>query len=743
METVSSNSHGWHKKRHNHRGFAIDCGGETTLVNPRWLLRSMDYWSPALLGRASPWDSTMKIAALTPYRAIPAFGPVELPALTVLTGLNGSGKSQLLTGLYQQDIACDLFRDLSSPQPGAGVNRYKSGAPQSSQITLLRHSVEPDDQFTSNRPSKLAERFGFQAQDPKSATFPAYNFDAKRTELLAPAREKLDELVENLDQILAPGEDPWQLGPAEIIRRANIDVFNESEHKIRDVFIQASNSLKMTAYGSDPMLSSILAEIRQAASEFNISNLHVTRQMMDNLRTRISVQMFQPNVVEVFGAYRDRLVANDLDELQSRRDPSKTFLDQRKFLDIYGPPPWELVTGLLTAMGLPFEVVEPSHEMQQPVSFRLRRRGRTEELAFTELSSGEQVLLRFALSVMQPNPAVAGLQRPSLLLLDEMDASLHPEMTQRWLSAIEKGIVGELGIKVIITTHSPTTVALAPPESIFAMINGVPTPISKQEAVNKLTFGVPTLSIDYSGRRQVFCESSNDAAIYEKIYAAIKPRLKLYKELNFIGTGIRDKSKSIVNGEGEEINAGEAVVQKIVKSLSSLNVDTVFGLIDWDKKAKETDRIKVVGAGTHYTIENILLDPFLIGALMIYEGLPVKGFNTNRRELASLTPAAMQSIADRVQNSFEIPEDDGTLIRMSYLGGTSINIRKRYASFNGHNLETLLIDTFNPLKRFTGGRGALPRKIAELLINDYPEFCPIIISQEFEKLSFVQVGSCE
>lgn len=682
---------------------------------------------------------TMKIAAFAQYKSIPTFEPIELPALTILTGLNGSGKSQLLNGLHMQNIRCDLFGQLVQPAPPSGMPpsymppMLPSGHPQ---ITLLRNWTDTDGQFASERSSKLGERFGNVGTQPQPTTYPMYSFENKRAELLRTVRNRLDDLLGGaLDDLLAPQEDPWRLGPAELSRRAGAMDSGARDQQIVSLFLEGADALKVQSATPDPTNSMFFSDLRTAQTEFGVTGLEVTQEMIDAIRTRISVQMFQPNIVELFGAYRDRLVSNDLDELQAKRDPSKQFLDPDQFITKYGPPPWETVTTLMSAMGLAFEVVPPPHEMSQPVRFRLRMEGHADELAFSDLSSGEQVLLRFAVSVMRPNPSMVGFQRPLLLLLDEMDASLHPEMVQRWLSAIERGIVGELGIRVILTTHSPTTVALTPEESIFAMVDGRPQRTSKQEAINKLTFGVPTLSIDYSGRRQVFCESDTDAAAFERIYAAIKPRLVLNKELNFIGTSIRDKSKAVTVGAGEEMHAGEAVVRQIVGELAARGVTSVYGLIDWDAKAVPTERVQVIGAGTHYTVENILLDPLLIGMLMVLERMPVRNLNVSPRALDAMDASALQHLADAVQNSFVLPDDDGKLIDIGYLGGATVRIKQRYASINGHLLEDNLASTFSPLKRYTSNRGVLARRIAEVVITDYPEFCPQVIADAFQKIS--------
>jgi ABC-type uncharacterized transport system ATPase component len=681
----------------------------------------------------------MKIAAYAQYKAIPPFDPVEIPALTVLTGLNGSGKSQLLNGLLGQNIRCDLFGQLAPPPPLPGMPAgsilpvLPDGYPQ---IALLRNWADTDGQFDSERASKLGDRFGNANSQLQTSTHPMYDFNRKRTDILQPFRQQLVDILEgNLEYLLNPKEDPWRLGTVELSRRAGFTEFDTRAQQMVTIFLKAEKALKEHIATVDPVRSIFLNDLQIVEKEFGVTRLNVTHDMIETLRSRISVQMFKPNIVELFSDYRDRVFTNDMDEIQARRDCNKQFLDHDKFVAKYGPAPWETVTQLLSAMGLPFEVVPPSPDMAHSVRFRLRIGSDGEELSFVDLSSGEQVLLRFAVSVMRPNPAMVGFQRPLLLLLDEMDASLHPEMVQRWLSAIERGIVGELGIHVILTTHSPTTVALAPNDAIFAMVGGRPHHVSKQEAINKLTFGVPTLSIDYSGRRQVFCESDTDAAALEKIYSAIKPQLLLEKELNFIGTSIRDKSKAVTVSVGDEMHAGEAVVRQIVENLASRGVSSVFGLIDWDAKAVPTERVHVISAGTHYTIENILLDPLLIGMLMVLDRMPIPNLQMSPRALDAMDARALQQLADKVQNVVVLPDDDGTVIDIKYLGGASVRIRKRYASINGHVLESILASTFGPLKRYTANRGVLARRIAEVVITDYPEFCPQSVANAFQQLS--------
>ncbi|MBM9539067.1 ATP-binding protein, partial [Desulfobulbus alkaliphilus] len=92
-----------------------------------------------------------------------------------------------------------------------------------------------------------------------------------------------------------------------------------------------------------------------------------------------------------------------------------------------------------------------------------------------------------------------------MMLFDEIDAPLHPSMSRNVIHTITNTLVDGFGIKVIATTHSPSTVALAPEGSVHVMNPGRPGvhASSKAEALNILTVGVPTIAMSFDGRRQV------------------------------------------------------------------------------------------------------------------------------------------------------------------------------------------------------------------------------------------------
>lgn len=84
---------------------------------------------------------------------------------------------------------------------------------------------------------------------------------------------------------------------------------------------------------------------------------------------------------------------------------------------------------------------------------------------------------------------------PDILLLDEVDASLHPSMIQNLIDVVQD-IFLKNGVRVLLVTHSPTTIALSSESSVFVMNRGGVQRIekrSRRDALEILTEGFATL----------------------------------------------------------------------------------------------------------------------------------------------------------------------------------------------------------------------------------------------------------
>ena len=93
-----------------------------------------------------------------------------------------------------------------------------------------------------------------------------------------------------------------------------------------------------------------------------------------------------------------------------------------------------------------------------------------EEVDYNSLSSGEQAIVQFV--IWSYGQDFRG-NRLNTMVLDEPDAHLHPSMCKMMVEIFSemsaKKEVGGGGIRIIITTHSPSTVAFTPEGSLFVM----------------------------------------------------------------------------------------------------------------------------------------------------------------------------------------------------------------------------------------------------------------------------------
>lgn len=79
-----------------------------------------------------------------------------------------------------------------------------------------------------------------------------------------------------------------------------------------------------------------------------------------------------------------------------------------------------------------------------------------------DLSDGEKAILKLALISLDEEIS----KDVKLILFDEYDAPLNPSLTEAFYHVIEKFYI-EKGIQVIVTTHSPATISLAPEYAHF------------------------------------------------------------------------------------------------------------------------------------------------------------------------------------------------------------------------------------------------------------------------------------
>lgn len=373
------------------------------------------------------------------------------------------------------------------------------------------------------------------------------------------------------------------------------------------------------------------------------------------------------------------------------------------------------------------------------IQIKLKHKEKKYTTTFDELSSGEKTLIALSLFIYKTrkNKII-----PRVLLLDEIDSSLHPSIINRLLNVIKNLFIKEQGLKVIMATHSPTTVALSPEESIFG-VNSTGKKIekiTKDKALKVLTSGVPSFSVNYENRRQVFVESSNDVKYYEKIYQQLSSYLNPEISLSFISSG---ESKTDKNG-GKVSNCEQ--VRNITEKLSKAGNRFVFGIIDWDygiNIKNSNNVIKVLGNGNRHSIENYLLDPLLLGILLLREKIvDRKDLQLEENEtfidLRGFCSKRLQIVVDFVSNKVSevINPTDNKMTPVKLLNGIEINIPQWYLHHHGHELENKILNTFPKLGKITRGNSdsALKNEILDKVIDDIPNILSIDFLELFKSI---------
>ncbi|MBU0614164.1 AAA family ATPase, partial [Patescibacteria group bacterium] len=227
---------------------------------------------------------------------------------------------------------------------------------------------------------------------------------------------------------------------------------------------------------------------------------------------------------EVFLDYQKKIIKAKLRKSDGGEEFNEDDLQKLEELS-----PWNFVNKMFQEFGLVHAISKPEFEAgdlinSQALSFQVKLFIESEEIDFEDLSSGEKILCALAITVYQDNKS----EFPKLLLLDEVDASLHPSMIQNLLDVIREVFIKN-GCNVILATHSPTTVALAPEESLFEIQKGSETQkirkISQADAINLLSEGIITFEkglkiqsgIDKTKKLQILTEGNNAEHIKKAI----------------------------------------------------------------------------------------------------------------------------------------------------------------------------------------------------------------------------------
>jgi hypothetical protein len=438
-----------------------------------------------------------------------------------------------------------------------------------------------------------------------------------------------------------------------------------------------------------------------------------------------------------------------------RADLTFQGVSEVKIRERLGEPPWDVVDEILLAAGMPFKATIPGppipsvyaiEHRQYSLAFIDRQTG--DLVPLHDLSSGEQVIISTLLWRFSAENR-GGYFR--LLLLDEPDAHLHPSMVRQFFNVIQKVFVEQRGVMVIMTTHSPSTVAIAPEGAIFILDRsdyGIPRLANRDAALRLLTANVPSLSVLYENRRQVFTESASDAKFYESVYRAANKYLVPEISLDFIPVG-------------NEKDGGCDRVKAIVNAPELQHNPWIFGLIDKDVSNRKVGRVFV--AGLRHSIENYVFDPLVLAIYLYHQRIVTRSFvglseGGTHLDVAHLPSDVLEAVCDRVASAlFGAMEGSrqGALadaaewdkartlgeskVSVKYVCGLHLQRPAWLCEMKGHALENLARAAYPQLNKYK--RTELLSHVLDIVFVDVPGLVPSDVCDSLRSIQ-TAAGSC-
>ena len=406
----------------------------------------------------------MHVRLNQPIPSIKEMDGFDLPDFAVLIGRNGVGKTQLLqaiargratvSGLSRSNIEIydiDTFRPTDGGNGGWGNSSFFHNTVD----VYLSPKFDPP----------LVEVAGRIFKETLKSW--GLNDDANK-------RLNFEKAVHNV--ILSGGDFGafGKIGEDEALIAYFKSIKNEVLNKIQSINRGSGTTQHVGSFNNDPVLL-----ICQAMRLSHKLPHEVTRE--DILRA----SHFEGNTIgnqlsQIFARYKvEQFVWAHTESGKGGKDEKTVSSLMREYRNAHRPP-WEILRETLDQMReasddpelFNFEFSDPENEElsfgnhhQYSFSTKFTNRTTGDSYSVTELSSGEKIIVCLCLSAFNRD---MGQRNAGLILLDELDAVLHPSMISALIAGLKSQFVNK-GTRVIMATHSVTTVSLLDEGEIFRM----------------------------------------------------------------------------------------------------------------------------------------------------------------------------------------------------------------------------------------------------------------------------------
>ena len=430
----------------------------------------------------------MQIALKHPYKSIAILTTEEFPNFAVLIGRNGAGKTQLLEALNRgiaeipgiSEGEIEMY-DMVSFNP-SNTNTAGSRA--------NRFAIETADLYL------LGEPGGRVPIETAAAIFERFTRDSERHAGV----EKRDKFVRSLKEEIQHMKDfAVFASDGEQSTRYHVELYRQVIGPLVRIQGRGNSPPPKNSFNNNPaaLVSTAMKLADKLPHELTKDDIITAAQYEGDIIAN--------TISSVFAAYKVDQYSWAHKQIETKLISYLELIDQYR---AKYPPPWvtlrEIMSEMRQAAGdeglFDFEFSDPGdYEMTMDnldrFSFKAEMTNRTNGAQYdlASLSSGEKILMALCLIAFNQ---YLGRRRPKLLLLDELDAVLHPSMAAALVTTL-KSLFVPSGTKVLLTSHSPMTVAMLDEDDIFRVVREKGdvnvSRTTKAEAIRELSEGIATV----------------------------------------------------------------------------------------------------------------------------------------------------------------------------------------------------------------------------------------------------------
>ena len=131
------------------------------------------------------------------------------------------------------------------------------------------------------------------------------------------------------------------------------------------------------------------------------------------------VELFQQSFARLFSEYQGAFLANEFNTFRrDTRGANVSALSDKEFFEKNGSPPWEFLNNILETANLSFRINKPDEDNDRPYEPILTDLVTGAQVKFNDLSSGERILMSFALCLYYTRESGDRVNYPQVLLFD-------------------------------------------------------------------------------------------------------------------------------------------------------------------------------------------------------------------------------------------------------------------------------------------------------------------------------------